>query len=240
VAPLPAAAAAARALGRLGLVRAGSSRHRTGCAWFTCLTCLTGSMSGCLIGLAVTGALIAVVGANSPPRAMAHSCATSNAPCALTLGAGVVAPIRCGGLHASQGYGETPWEHPHTGIDVVCPAGTVVVAVTSGVFHRRAGSGGCAYPAGASGGLGTYGELDAADVEYLYGHLEAFAASDGAFVSGGTPLGFEGSTGCSSGYHLHFEVRVGGALQDPCRFLPPGYPAAHDASGERCWGLAPP
>ena len=163
MAPLPAAAAAARALGRLGLVRAGSSRHRTGCAWFTCLTCLTGSMSGCLIGLAVTGGLIAVVGANAPPLAMAHSCATSKAPCALTLGAGVVAPIRCGGLHATQGYGETPWEHPHTGIDVVCPAGTVVVAVTSGVFHRRAGSGGCAYPAGASGGLGTYGELDAAD-----------------------------------------------------------------------------
>lgn len=141
----------------------------------------------------------------------------------------------------SQGYGDTPYEHPHTGIDLVCPEGTPVVAVVGGVFRQRDGAGLlCAFPAGARGGLGMYGEIDAGNVAYLYGHLEGFAVADGLPVGAGTVIGFEGSSGCSTGFHLHFEVRVAGRVNNPCPYLPQGYPAAHDIGGDRCWGAAPP
>jgi murein DD-endopeptidase MepM/ murein hydrolase activator NlpD len=193
----------------------------------TCGGCGGACLFVCVVGLAIVAALVSALAATVPGVSL---------PAATVA----VAPIRCPGLHASQGFGDTPWEHPHTGIDVVCPAGTIVVAVQRGVFHRRYGAGQCVYPSGASGGLGTFGEVDAGDLQYLYGHLEAFAAADGAFVAAGTPIGFEGSTGCSSGYHLHFEVHVAGAVANPCPFLPAGYPSEHDSSGLRCWGAVPP
>jgi len=162
-------------------------------------------------------------------------------PCAALAGGIVGAPMNCPKLYVSQGYGNTPWEHPHTGIDIVCPPATMVVAVANGIFHRDQGPPiACSYPAGRSGGLGTYGELDAGGRSYLYGHLEAFAAADGANVVVGEPLGFEGATGCATGAHLHFEVLMSGKPANPCPLLPPGYPDPHDATGLRCWGSAPP
>lgn len=153
----------------------------------------------------------------------------------------VGAPINCPKLYVSQGYGDTPWEHPHTGIDIVCPPETLVIAVADGVFHRAQGSPvACLYPPGRSGGLGTYGVLDAGDRTFLYGHLDGFVAADGATVSVGQPIGFEGDSGCATGDHLHFEVLEDGRSVDPCPDLPPGYPDPHDQTGLRCWGSAPP
>lgn len=189
-----------------------------------------------MLALAVTGAglLAAFVAAVAPLAGVQADVLTTSSSASL-------APIACNGLQVSQGYGDTPYEHPHTGIDLVCPAGTPVVAVVSGVFHRRWGGGvPCAFPPGAAGGLGMYGEVDAGEVEYLYGHLEGFGSDDSAAVAPGTVIGFEGSSGCSTGFHLHFEVRVAGRLTNPCPFLPQGYPAVHDAAGVRCWGTAPP
>jgi Peptidase family M23 len=151
------------------------------------------------------------------------------------------APMRCQGLFASQGFGNTPWERPHTGIDLVCPEGEPVVAVMDGVFSRRLGpSRSCLYPAGKVGGLGVYGELDAGAVSVLYGHLGGFAATDGARVVAGQLVGFEGSSGCSSGAHLHFQINVGGRPVNPCPYLPRSYPLAHASGPEHCWGDAPP
>ncbi len=82
--------------------------------------------------------------------------------------------------------------------------------------------------------------LSAGGRTYLYGHLEAFAAPDGTHVTIGQPLGFEGATGCATGYHLHFEVLENGRPIDPCPLLPAGYPDPHDSTGLRCWGAAPP
>jgi murein DD-endopeptidase MepM/ murein hydrolase activator NlpD len=153
----------------------------------------------------------------------------------------VGAPMSCPGLSVSQGFGDTPWEHPHTGIDIVCPSGTRVVAVTAGVFHRERGAPvACLFPAGRRGGLGIYGELDAGSEHFLYGHLEGFAVADGVTVSAGQVLGFEGATGCATGDHLHFEVDVAGKPVDPCPMLPAGYPDPHDPTGQRCWGSAQP
>ena len=162
-------------------------------------------------------------------------------PCAGSAGGIVGAPMNCPSLYVSQGFGDTPWEHPHTGIDIVCPPATMVVAVADGVFHRNHGAPiACPYPPGRTGGLGTYGVLDAGGRTYLYGHLSAYAAPDGASVVVGQPLGFEGMTGCATGDHLHFEVLVSGKPVNPCPLLPAGYPDPHDSSGLRCWGSALP
>ncbi len=159
-------------------------------------------------------------------------------PCAASAGGIVSAPMNCPSLYVSQGFGDTPWEHPHTGIDIVCPPATMVVAVADGVFHRNQGAPiACPYPPGRTGGLGTYGVLDAGGRRYLYGHLSAYAAPDGASVVVGQPLGFEGMTGCATGDHLHFEVRVSGRPVNPCPLLPAGYPDPHELEWTSLLGL---
>ncbi len=163
------------------------------------------------------------------------------AACGSTPGAVAGEPMSCAGLYVSQGFGDTPWEHPHTGIDLVCPPGTPVFAVADGTFHQRKGAEiACAFPVGRAGGLGIYGEIDAGNETFLYGHLEGFALPDGANILAGQRLGYEGDTGCATGYHLHFELMIAGRAVDPCSVLPQGYPDAHDSVGLRCWGSAPP
>jgi murein DD-endopeptidase MepM/ murein hydrolase activator NlpD len=68
---------------------------------------------------------------------------------------------------------------------------------------------------------------------YLYGHLSGVAVPDGDAVRAGAPIGFVGTTGNSSGPHLHFEVDVGGVPVNPCSVFPPGYlvPAGVAAAG---------
>jgi len=54
----------------------------------------------------------------------------------------------------------------------------------------------------------------------LYGHLSSFATSNGATVSKGDTIGYVGSTGDSTGPHLHFEVRYSsGGTTDPAQFF---------------------
>lgn len=227
----PAVGAAAKALGRQALIRAASRKRGSGRA-LGCGCAALAALSGAVAGIALLASFVTTLVPLPGIQADGSPINSSG---------GAIAPIACTGLQVSQGYGDTPAEHPHTGIDLVCPAGAPVVAVVSGVFRRRSGGDApCVFPAGARGGLGMYGEVDAGDIEYLYGHLEAFGLADDAAVAPGTVIGFEGSTGCSTGFHLHFEVRVAGRVTNPCPFLPQGYPAVHDAAGVRCWGSAPP
>jgi len=53
----------------------------------------------------------------------------------------------------------------------------------------------------------------------LYGHISSFNVSTGQAVSQGQAIGVMGSTGRSTGTHLHFEVRSGGVLQNPLTYL---------------------
>ena len=226
----------------MSLVGGGSSTRNGGrtCCLTSCVGCGACVVTLAVVVLSVGSALIALsaqlagVGFDAPcPPGTVVPCTTS---------AGIVgAPMNCRSPYVSQGFGDTPWEHPHTGIDIVCPPATLVVAVANGVFHRDQGAPiACSYPPGRIGGLGTYGVLDAGGRTYLYGHLGAYAAPDGASVVVGQPLGFEGMTGCATGDHLHFEVLVSGRPVNPCLLLPAGYPDPHDSSGLRCWGTAPP
>ena len=56
--------------------------------------------------------------------------------------------------------------------------------------------------------------------ETLYGHLSELYVSQGQYVAQGEAIGAVGSTGYSTGPHLHFEIRVGGATVDPLAYLP--------------------
>ena len=96
----------------------------------------------------------------------------------------------------------------HIGIDFVAPTGTPVTTVADGevVFAGRRGGYGNLVVIGHGGALFTY-----------YGHLSAFAPEllEGAKVGRGQQIGLVGSTGFSTGPHLHFEIRKGTAYVDP-------------------------
>ena len=63
-------------------------------------------------------------------------------------------------------------------------------------------------------------------LDTLYGHLSASLVKVGQSVSQGQPVGLEGSTGNSTGAHLHFELRINQSPVNPAPYLPPGAPSA--------------
>jgi murein DD-endopeptidase MepM/ murein hydrolase activator NlpD len=102
----------------------------------------------------------------------------------------------------------------HTGIDIGGPNRGAV----------RASNAGRVVFAGWYGGYGKvvivdHGRVNGKSVTTLYAHLSSFHVSKGSTVSRGQVIGSEGSTGYSTGPHLHFEVRVNGSPVNPLRYL---------------------
>lgn len=97
----------------------------------------------------------------------------------------------------------------HTGVDIGAPNGTPVVSAASGTVI-------------ASRFMGGYGNcimIDHGGKVTVYAHLSSRAVSPGQTVSAGQTIGYVGSTGMSTGAHLHFEVRINGAVQNPLNYL---------------------
>jgi len=127
----------------------------------------------------------------------------------------------------SQGFGPTTfwfeppyagYPHFHTGIDLVAPFGSPVFAADDGLV---------ALVGSSSSGYGNYVVIaHAGGFDTLYGHLSTALVKVGQKVTQGTVVGLEGSTGNSTGPHLHFELRVGQRPVDPTPYLPPGAPSA--------------
>jgi murein DD-endopeptidase MepM/ murein hydrolase activator NlpD len=122
----------------------------------------------------------------------------------------------------------------HTGIDLAATYGTPVFAVAAGTVQVVE----------SSTGFGIHILLTppvsaGKQVVYLYGHLSGVAVADGVVVKAGQPLGSVGSTGNSTGPHLHFEVEVGGVPVNPCSIFPTGYlaPGGVAAAGCVAWAL---
>ncbi|MES3034012.1 MAG: M23 family metallopeptidase [Gemmatimonadota bacterium] len=100
----------------------------------------------------------------------------------------------------------------HAGIDFSAPFGTPVRAVGDGAVIK----------AGYAGGFGRLVEVRHRDgMVTRYGHLRGFAAGlrEGQVVTQGQVIGFVGSTGLSTGPHLHFETLVNGVSREPTRTL---------------------
>jgi murein DD-endopeptidase MepM/ murein hydrolase activator NlpD len=116
----------------------------------------------------------------------------------------------------TSGYGlrTDPIRHvtsKHPGFDLAAPTGTPVAAAASGtVVH--------AGPAGTYGNLITIRHENG--LETRYAHLSAVDIQVGAHVEAGQPIGKVGTTGYSTGPHLHFEVRRDGQTVDPAPLLP--------------------
>jgi murein DD-endopeptidase MepM/ murein hydrolase activator NlpD len=114
----------------------------------------------------------------------------------------------CDGVVVS-GFGMR-WGRLHEGIDIGCAYGTPNRAAAAGtVIH--------------SGWLGGYGNLVVVDhgngLSTAYAHASALLVGVGQTVSQGETVSLVGSTGNSSGPHLHFEVRVDGVAVDPLFYL---------------------
>ncbi|WP_052121535.1 M23 family metallopeptidase [Inquilinus limosus] len=101
----------------------------------------------------------------------------------------------------------------HAGLDLVAPRGTPIFATGSGRVLR----------AGVAGGYGNLVEIQHAEgLVTRYGHMDSIAVTEGQAVTAGTVLGTLGSTGDSTGPHVHYEVRRGGQPVDPMPFLEAG------------------
>jgi murein DD-endopeptidase MepM/ murein hydrolase activator NlpD len=106
-----------------------------------------------------------------------------------------------------------PYPHFHTGIDLAAPLGTPVTAAADGVvvavMHTKVGYGNYVIIAHGAG------------IMTLYGHLLETDVNTGDRVTRGKRIGLEGSSGLSTGPHVHFELRVNDLVFDPMIYLPP-------------------
>jgi murein DD-endopeptidase MepM/ murein hydrolase activator NlpD len=104
----------------------------------------------------------------------------------------------------------------HTGVDWAAPMGTPIYASGNGTIEK----------AGWESGYGKYIRIKHANgYETAYGHMTAFAKGmgPGTRVRQGQLIGFVGSTGLSTGAHVHYEILVNGRFVDPMRIkLPRG------------------
>ena len=101
------------------------------------------------------------------------------------------------------------WGTYHRGVDIGAPAGTPVRAADSGMVVF----------AGWNGGYGNLVKVaHGSDMQTWYAHLSEIKVSTGQEVKKGDVIGYVGSTGRSTGPHLHFEVHVEGVAKDPLSF----------------------
>ena len=118
-----------------------------------------------------------------------------------------------GRITSSFGMRNHPTQHVykmHTGVDLACGTGTPVLAADSGMVTW-------------SGWKRGYGNtviiMHKKGITTLYGHGQRTVAIRGISVSQGDIIMYSGSTGISSGPHLHFEIRVNGHPVDPAQYL---------------------
>jgi len=121
------------------------------------------------------------------------------------------------GFEPAVTYHGTFYPHFHTGIDIVGDENAPVHAAADGVVLLAASS---RDGQGRYTGYGNYVVVAHPDgFVTLYGHLNAFSVKEGDVVHQGQILGQEGSTGLSTGPHVHFEIRHNNDWLDPMPYL---------------------
>lgn len=122
------------------------------------------------------------------------------------------------GVRLSSSFGMR--EHPvlggrraHKGVDLAAPTGTPIYATADGVVGK----------AEWFSGYGLYVQLDhGAELETRYGHMSRLNVAAGQRVRKGDVIGYVGSTGRSTGPHLHYEVRIAGEAMNPIPYMQAG------------------
>lgn len=111
----------------------------------------------------------------------------------------------------TSGFGDDRGDHAHAGIDIGIPNGTSVYAAKDGIISI----------AGTLSGYGVaiYCEHEGG-YQTRYGHLQTLLVRAGQSVKRGDKIALSNNTGTSTGPHLHFEIRVGGAAVNPLSYLP--------------------
>ncbi len=116
-------------------------------------------------------------------------------------------PTVGGYVSSKQGY---RWGKKHKGIDIARPSNRTIKAADNGKVVS----------AGWDGGYGNKIVIDHQNgLRTVYAHLSSISVSVGQTVSKGSSIGVMGSTGDSTGIHLHFEVYKNGSLQNPLSYL---------------------
>ena len=130
------------------------------------------------------------------------------------VGGGFAWPLP-GYSYISSGFGWRTlggYSDYHRGIDIPAPYGTPI----------RASKGGQVVIATGHGSYGNYVVIDHQNGEStLYAHQSMLGCSVGQYVNQGDVIGYVGSTGYSTGNHLHFEVRINGEAQNPMGYVSP-------------------
>jgi murein DD-endopeptidase MepM/ murein hydrolase activator NlpD len=119
-------------------------------------------------------------------------------------------PVAALGITSGFGYRVHPilgGVRMHAGVDLAAPYGTPVFATTEGKIGA----------ANWYGGYGLFVAVDHGNIETRYGHMSRLNVVAGQNVHQGDLIGYVGSTGRSTGPHLHYEVRVNGQAVNPLR-----------------------
>lgn len=125
--------------------------------------------------------------------------------------AGFIAPLR----YTSSSYTSSPYGNRsggfHTGVDIPASTGTPIYAVKSGKVIIST----------SHYSYGNYVVIDHGQgVTTYYAHCSRLAVSVGQNISQGAVIGYVGSTGQSTGPHIHFEVRINGSHKNPANYIP--------------------
>lgn len=130
----------------------------------------------------------------------------------------------CPGYYYISSTFGTRWGTTHKGIDIAQNAGADAVASRAGKVikintactHNYGKSSNC-----CGNGYGNYVLIDHEDGTYstMYAHLQSVIVSVGDYVEKGQTVGYVGTTGWSTGYHLHFEIRKDGTAVNPSDYL---------------------
>jgi murein DD-endopeptidase MepM/ murein hydrolase activator NlpD len=123
-------------------------------------------------------------------------------------------PVKTAAFTSGYGVRNDPFRGGHAmhaGIDLAGPSGTPIYATADGTVRRSGWN---------SGGYGNLIEVDhGRGIETRYGHLSRILIRAGQQVKRGQLIGYMGSTGRSTGSHLHYEVRIDGKPVNPIPFM---------------------
>jgi murein DD-endopeptidase MepM/ murein hydrolase activator NlpD len=128
---------------------------------------------------------------------------------------GFILPVPAGSATITDAFGMR--YHPiketysmHSGVDLACAQGTTVSAAKGGTVVEAA----------YNSTYGNYVTISHSDgTSTLYGHMDTLTVSAGDYVSQGTQIGTVGSTGLSTGPHLHFQIISGGEYVNPMNYV---------------------